>query len=650
MTSPNLNAAIHSNFAGGVNEQSSQQIFRSDVSEEESRPVESVHTCSSEYSLSSVSEQDEVDNARQNNQNTPNFKEQIRTLALEHNVTHRAVDHILKILHPHHETLPLCARTLLRTPRSFSVEEICGGKYIHIGLKHNLEMLLETAAKYPGVRKIALNFNIDGLPIRNNSTNNSLWPILGMIRYEERQKPFCIGLYLGQSKPNSIRSYLEPFIEEFKSMSQSSFDISGQQYIIDVKKCLFICDTPARAFLKGILGHNSTYGCDKCTVKGTWLSQHRKTVFLSTTAPLRTDESFRLRKQEEHHQSEFQDCVTLIEELQVDMIKQFPSDYMHLACLGVTRRLCSLWKSGRNTVRQGTHQLQRISALISESVKLLPSEFSRKTRAIMHSERWKATECRLFLLYLGPIVLKNVIPDPLYKHFLLLACSMLILTSNNKTKYSKAREYLKRFVEEFPKLYGEECMTYNAHSILHLIEDVEEHGPVDSFSCFPFENHLAAIKRLVRAPNHTLQQIYARLMELENAQMPSEGDVRIELTREHRNGPTCSFNCSDVKQYSSVNFPNFMLCLNQKDCYFSSRGKIYKLRNILDRNGDIFLLGQPLRISPKFFEYPCNSADIGIFEVTENSVEIEVLNHLVTKCALIVVNNTSICVQLRHLS
>ena len=577
--------------------------------------------------------------------------EQIRTWALENNVTHRAIDQLLKILNPHHKSLPLCARTLLETPRSFSIEEVSGGKYIHVGLRRNLETRLKDAQRSLGIRKIDLSFNIDGLPVHNNSNNNSLWPVLGLIRSENDSRPFCIGLYLGQSKPNSVRSYLEPFVKELKEISEMPFHVNGQEFQVDIKKCLFICDTPARAFLKGILGHNATYGCDKCTVKGTWLSQYRKTVFLSTTSPMRTNESFRLRQQDGHHQNEFQDCASLLGWLDIDMVKQFPSDYMHLICLGNVRKLCWLWKKGRKSVRLGSHQMQEISDLIHEAVKLLPTEFSRKTRSILHSERWKATECRLFVLYLGPIILKTVLPDALYKHFLLLASSMLLVTSEDSKNDHSAGEYLRIFVEHFPKLYGDECLTYNAHNVLHLITDVQEHGAVDSFSCFPFENHLAAIKRLVRAPNHTLQQVYARLMELEHVQRPSVKNKNLKLTCEHRNGPLFHFDGDKPKQFSSIELPGFKLCLNDKDCYFYGNNKFVKLKNVVEQDGEIILLGQPLKMSGDVFDYPCKSSHVGICFVTEDYLELETFNpHLVIKCFMVVVRNKSVCVKLRHLS
>lgn len=43
--------------------------------------------------------------------------------------------------------------------------------------------------------------------------------------------------------------------------------------------------------------------------------------------------------------------------------------------------------------------------------------------------RWKATEYRYILLYLGPIVLKTVQNEECYNHFMILSISMIILLS-----------------------------------------------------------------------------------------------------------------------------------------------------------------------------------------------------------------------------
>ena len=64
-------------------------------------------------------------------------------------------------------------------------------------------------------------------------------------------------------------------------------------------------------------------------------------------AARRTDESFRIKADEDHHL----ECSPLLE-TNISMVSCFPHDYMHLVCLGVVRRLLDLWmgSTGRHPI------------------------------------------------------------------------------------------------------------------------------------------------------------------------------------------------------------------------------------------------------------------------------------------------------------
>lgn len=47
----------------------------------------------------------------------------------------------------------------------------------------------------------------------------------------------------------------------------------------------------------------------------------------------------------------------------------------------------------------------------------IPYKFARLSRSLEDHGRWKATEFRQFLLYLGPVFLKNVLSNDYYTHF-----------------------------------------------------------------------------------------------------------------------------------------------------------------------------------------------------------------------------------------
>lgn len=102
-------------------------------------------------------------------------------------------------------------------------------------------------------------------------------------------------------------------------------------------------------------------------------------------------------------------------------------------------------------------------------------EFDRKFRSIKYCEKYKAAEYRFFLLYCGPIVLKRILDDFKYSHFLLLHVAYRLLSTriinNEFMKY--AREYLNTFVSVAKDLYGKHFIRINVHNLHHIVDDVE---------------------------------------------------------------------------------------------------------------------------------------------------------------------------------
>lgn len=169
----------------------------------------------------------------------------------------------------------------------------------------------------------------------------------------------------------------------------------------------------------------------------------------------------------------------------------------------------------------------------------VPFDFARKPRSLdLRRLRWKATELQQFLLYTGPVVLYNVLASPVYSNFMLLSVAMYILLSpqycNALNEF--AHTYLLSFVDRFSRLYGPEFVSYNVHGLVHISNDVKQHGNLDEFSAFPFENYLGKLKKLVRKPDNPLAQIIRRLSETDNSTV-REDCLRRVLRKEHQNGP-----------------------------------------------------------------------------------------------------------------
>lgn len=130
---------------------------------------------------------------------------------------------------------------------------------------------------------IHLNFNIDGLSLFKSS-GTCFWPILGAVK----DTVFPVAIYQGTEKP-PLDAFFQKFIAEFLELSKNGLSVRGKS--VQIKLDYFICDSPARAFVKRMKQFNGSHGCDKCHVVGK--SVCRRMVFKDTTSQRRTDHSFR---------------------------------------------------------------------------------------------------------------------------------------------------------------------------------------------------------------------------------------------------------------------------------------------------------------------------------------------------------------------
>ncbi|XP_026474497.1 uncharacterized protein LOC113378182 [Ctenocephalides felis] len=78
------------------------------------------------------------------------------------------------------------------------------------------------------------------------------------------------------------------------------------------------------------------------------------------------------------------------------MVSQMALDYMHLVCLGVTKRLLSLWVKGSRDVQLDNKATERVSEFLVSYKKCVTPEFSRLPRSPKDVNYWKANEFRLY--------------------------------------------------------------------------------------------------------------------------------------------------------------------------------------------------------------------------------------------------------------
>jgi len=111
---------------------------------------------------------------------------------------------------------------------------------------------------------------------------------------------------------------------------------------------------------------------------------------------------------------------------------------------------------------------------------------------------------------MGPVVLREILSNDFYHHFLTLTVATRILCCKNLCNdyLNYTEELLIHYVNTFKILYGEYNISHNVHGLIHLCDDVRIHGTLDLFSAFKYENFLQEIKKIICKADKPLQQLH----------------------------------------------------------------------------------------------------------------------------------------------
>lgn len=284
------------------------------------------------------------------------------------------------------------------------------------------------------------------------------------------------------------------------------------------------------------------------------------------------------------------------------------------------KKCISGWIHGGFNFRSkfSSRDIEQISRLLSCANKYMPNEFHRAVRELDTLRFWKGVEFRTFLLYLGPVILKNFLHESVYQHFLILCCGVTICTTSVYEPFIDIADSLFRdYVESYIHLYGIDSIGSNVHNLIHIVEDVKRFGPLPNISAYPFENALCRIKRLLRHGNLPLSQIAKRLVEqtfTNNLVLRySENEYKLiaekENVEENHKLPDCG------KVYESVRIEGeYCIKPDSKNKWFmTADNKIVAMINAKIYNGQIHIYGYPLKKCFDFWEHPFKSSFLNIY-------------------------------------
>lgn len=477
--------------------------------------------------------------------------DQLLLIYKKHNFSREATEDILTFLCSLNIDVPRTFYQFKKLTSSLPPEivDFSSGKYSYFGVEEAFLYALKEKSRQSTLTtpSVSITFNVDGLPLYKSS-GVAAWPLLAAFSFFDA--PIPVAIFCCYGKPD-VHILVDGVIKEIQALMRRGFVYKGKSYTISAVS--FVCDAVARVHLQGIKSHASKIGCGYCRCVGEKLQN--RVVFPSSVCDSRTDEMY--MRFQENNQIFLSPLVKI-----VPLMTGFPIDYQHCICLGIVRRLFHFYfssvKSFRLPCKLSFDQLKALSSECSEFAAYIPREFQRHPRRLDRDlPFFKATEFRLFLLYLGPYLFRKYLKKNYYDHFLLLHFSIYVLSSNRYFNLiDHAQSCIERFVSQMEALFGRHSVSYNFHVILHLTFFVRLHGPLDAFSTFKFENWLHLLKMRIKKTRHVAQNVV-------NAAFALKSEA-------HLNGRELFFSVNSPDNCAYVN-GNFVLITAKRDTLVTGR-------------------------------------------------------------------------------
>ncbi len=182
--------------------------------------------------------------------------------------------------------------------------------------------------------------------------------------------------------------------------------------------------------------------------------------------------------------------------------------------------------------------------------------------------------------------------------------------------------------------------------MVHLADNVRQHGCLDSFSAFPYESHLHKLKKLVRKPDFPLAQIIG-LSEMRFSDTPLN---LTSLKKQHFVGPIVG-GLSVKAQYGEMVCEKWTVKVSARDNVFVIRDGICCIHNIVECSDGVYVVYKEFSQKSLFFNYPFNSDFLNIYKISQTSdiLKCVKVTELVQKCAVLPHRDDFVAIPLFHM-
>ena len=222
-----------------------------------------------------------------------------------------------------------------------------------------------------------------------------------------------------------------------------------------------------------------------------------------------------------------------------DICRGTAIDYMHCICLNVVRQLASLWFDAAHSseIWSCCASLSKVDSRMESIQPRPPSTITRVTRSVSKKKFWKASEYRAWLFFYSIPVLYNILPDAYYQHYILLCeAKIYILCSSSISPeaLNKSTKLLQHFYFKFSTLYSKRYLSCNMHQLLHLVDSVNELGPLFTTSCFDHEDTNGVLAKMIHSHARTDTQIVSSFSILHQMWQLSRAEAISDLVIGHK--------------------------------------------------------------------------------------------------------------------
>jgi hypothetical protein len=368
---------------------------------------------------------------------------------------------------------------------------------------------------------VSVMIHSDGIPLYK-SKNCNAWPILGAVlelppySRTRADNTLLLALWIGKQKPN-FTIIFEKLSKPISRLKNGGIQVNNNK-IVKVLFPMLMGDMPALSTMVRFVEHNAFYACMFCNIKGTYNHDgHCVIYFIDNNVKLRTSENFEKCAQlaasmqtriDRERTMGVKGLSAFSEILDVPLPHSVVIDAMHTVFLCHSKKLLihlQTYITKENLLKINS-KLRSINFI---------HDILRRPKSLSNVQKWKASEVRLFILYIGLPVLVEFLPEEIIGDFALYNVILRLLHDywdNDKKLSDSISNLLKIYIKNLSKnvisnVYPAKLLTISTHTHLHLPFQCKKFGRLNWLTNFVFESFLGHLKAFVKGSSGAGNQI-----------------------------------------------------------------------------------------------------------------------------------------------